>query len=337
MAEFLTDDIDFESYLNATDAHANVKPATAYVQPLKDRLKARKQRRFVYLPWEKTKRNFDFRGGEVTVWAGQNGHGKSHITRIVALSLVGQGEKVCIANFEAKPVVTLQAMARMFTGVNPFSDHSQSDSGIRDIHAQYDRFGEWTDGKLWLYDQNGTTQATRVLGMARYCATELGVTHVFIDNLAKCVKNEDDYNGQKSFVDECTAIARDTGCHIHIVHHLKKPERETDKPDKGHVKGSGSIVDQPDNLMLVYRNKAKEDDRKAGSQAKADEPDQAIYCKKQRNYEGTDDGEPTISLWLVRESSQFVGSAHESDMQFDQPYPHRTVSHVRIHAYEEDF
>jgi twinkle protein len=38
----------------------------------------------------------------------------------------------------------------------------------------------------------------------------------------KCVSGEDDYNSQKSFVDELTALARDHNVHIHLVHHIRK-------------------------------------------------------------------------------------------------------------------
>lgn len=326
VAELLMDDIDFSLYMRETDAKANVKPASSYVEGLKKRLRGRKSERFVYLPWEKTMPNFDFRYGEVTVWGGQNGHGKSKVTAQVALSLMGQGEKVCVANFEAKPVTTMQNMARMFCGVNPFSPEFMGDAGIEALEQLYEEFGGWTDNRLWLYDQNGTTAAERVLGMVKYCAVELKINHIFVDNLAKCVKGEDDYNGQKGFVDEATAIARDCGCHVHIVHHLKKPPKETEVPDKHDIKGSGSIVDQVDNLMLVWRNKAKEAERKEGKSGKAEEPDSIVFCRKQRNYEGSDDGEPNIALWLERDSGQLVGSPHDGPMFFPN-WPHRQTAY----------
>ena len=321
MANFLTDDIDFTFYERETDAKANVKPASTYIQALKDRLRSRKEQRFVYLPWEKTKDSFDFRPGEVTIWAGQNGHGKSQITTQVVLSLMGQGEKVCVASFELKPVSTLQRMARMFVGMNPFSPEFQGNEGIAALDAEYETFGGWTDNRLWLYDQSGTTEASRVIGMVRYCAKELKINHVFVDNLAKCVKGEDDYNGQKNFIDEMTSIARDHICHVHVVHHLKKPPKETDRPDKSDVKGSGSIIDQPDNLFLVWRNKAKEEARKEGKNIKDTEPDQLLYCKKQRNYEGSGEGEPTIALWFNRDAGQYLGNEHDSPMFFPN-WPH---------------
>lgn len=321
MAEIFTDDIDFSEYMRETDASAKVKPAKSYAQKLKDRLRGRGNQRFVCLPWAKTRYSFDFRPGEVTVWAGQNGHGKSLITGQVALSMMGQGERVCVASFEMSPTRTLQRMARMFSGFNPFAPEFQNEESYSQFENLYDQFTDWTDGKLWLYDQTGTTDSQLVIGMARYCAKELKINQLFIDNLAKCVKAEDDYNGQKAFIDEMMAIAKDYQCHIHIVHHLKKPPKETDKPDKSDVKGSGSIIDQPDNLFLVWRNKGKEEDRKAGTNKKSQEPDQFLFCRKQRNYEGSDEGEPTIALWYHKDSSLFLESENSPLHDFTK-YPH---------------
>lgn len=325
---FDDDQIDFSFYLTETDAQTKVKPAVDYRQHLKDRLRGRRNRNCVFLPWEKTQESFEFRPGEVTVWAGQNGHGKSLVTSQVALSLIGQGQKVVIASFELKPVVTMQRLARMFVGMNPFSPEFQEDGGIAEVEKLYDEFVEWTDNWLWLYDHTGSIDGSKVVGMARYCAKELGIRHIFVDNLAKCVKAEDDYNGQKAFIDEMMVIAQDYGVHIHIVHHLKKPPKETDRPDKSDVKGSGAIVDQPDNLFLVWRNKGKEDDRKEGNNKRSAEPDQVLFCRKQRNYEGNGEGEPTIALWFNRDAGQFL--ANETDPpQFFPNYPHYPTPEYR--------
>ena len=323
MAEYLTDTIDFSAYLNDTDAKTKVKPAVDFVQDAKDRLRSRAKAKRTYLPWPKCNDSFEFRRGEVTAWAGQNGHGKTDVTTQVALSLIGQDEKVCIASFEMKPVTTIGRMVRMFAGTNPFSDEYQHGEGLDVLDQLYDEFGEWSDGRLWLYDQTGTAQTDTVLGMVRYCATELGCTHVFIDSLMKCVKAEDDYNGQKDFIDRLCALAKDCDIHIHIVHHLKKPASEAEMPDKHSTKGSGSITDQVDNLLMVWRNKPKEDDfrAKASMSNKQTEPDGYLLCRKQRNYEGNADGEPTISLWRNRDAGQFVAAAGER-AQFFGNYPH---------------
>lgn len=319
--QIIDDSIDFSVYMRETDASANVRPASSYTQGLKDRLRAKRDTRLVHLPWRKSVANFDFRPGETTVWAGVNGHGKSAITRQVSLSLMAQGQRVCVANFEAKPLVTMQHMARMFIGLNPVAPEFQNEAGMAQIDQLYDTFSDFTDTRLWFYDQSGTTETRKVIGMVRYCAKELKINHIVVDNLAKCVADEDDYNGQKAFVEEMCAIAKDYGCHIHIVHHLKKPPKETDKPDKSDVKGSGSIVDQPDNLFLVWRNKAKEEAVKAGIDSKGQEPDQVLFCRKQRNYEGSGEGEPSILLWWHRDAGQYVSNPGDQPMNFEM-YPH---------------
>jgi twinkle protein len=325
--DFLTDDIDFAAYLKETDAQTKVKPAADFVQDAKDRLRSRGAMKHIYLPWEKTKDSFEYRLGEVSVYAGQNGHGKTDVTTQVCMSLVGQGEKVCVASFEMKPVTTVQRMTRMYAGTNPFSPEYQSEGGIESIEYLYSEFGEWTTGKLWLYDQTGTAYPDTVLGMVKYCAKELGVTHVFIDSLMKCVKAEDDYNGQKNFVDQLCAIAKDCNVHIHLVHHLKKPSKEGDMPDKHDTKGSGSITDQVDNLFMVWRNKPKEDDlkQKGMGSNKRTEPDCYILCRKQRNYEGSADGEPTIGLWRQWDAGQFVANDGDQPQAFYCQWPHRTT------------
>ena len=323
MVDFLDDQIDFASYLKNTDAQTKVKPVSDFVQDAKDRLRSRTKSKRTFLPWHKCNDSFEFRRGEVTVWAGQNGHGKTDVTTEVAVSLVGQDEKVCVASFEMKPVTTIGRLVRMFAGTNPFSPEFQSEDGLSSLDELYDDFGAWTKGRMWLYDQTGTAHPDTVLGMVKYCAKELGITHIFIDSLMKCVKAEDDFNGQKSFVDELCAIAKDLDIHIHLVHHLRKPSKEADMPDKHDTKGSGSITDQVDNLFMVWRNKPKEDDRKASGPngKKQKEPDCYLLCRKQRNYEGSEDGEPTISLWRHRDAGQFVADEGASPLFFSN-YPH---------------
>jgi twinkle protein len=318
MAELIRDEIDFTAYLKETDAKQNVKPAKSYVETLKQRMRDMAVEKRLFLPWLKTRESFYFRPGEMTVYAGQNGHGKSLVTAQIALHLMSQGEKVCMASFEMKPAQTIRLFSRMFIGTNPFSEAYQNDEGYAQLDALFDRFGDWSDNKLWIYDQLGTTTPETVIGMSRYCAKELAIKHVFIDSLMKVVGDEDDLNGQKRFVGELFALAKDLQVHIHLIHHLRKPKDEHQLPDKHDSKGSGSITDQPDNIFMVWRNKGKEEDQRTGGQfgAKADEPDSLLFCRKQRHYEGSGDGEPSIALWFDKESGQFVGNKGDTPIYY---------------------
>ena len=298
------DEIDFAAYEQETDAQQKVKPAGLWIQELMDRIKSPIKPVQAVMPWRKTHSMVQFRPGEVTVWGGANGNGKSLVTGQVGLSLCAQGEKVCIASFEMKPAKTLERMGRQFSGFNPNDPaFAGSDAATQELLDVYRQFKEWTDGRLWLYDQQGTVTTRQVCAVVRYCAKERGITHFFVDSLMKCVSGEDDYNGQKQFVDELTSIARDHGIHIHLVHHIRKPTDESHKPTKYDYKGSGAITDQVDNVISVWRNKAKEKKRDEDKQVDEKEPDALLICDKQRNGEW----EGSIGLWFDRASLQYVG------------------------------
>lgn len=324
VADLMMHDMDFSEYYEETETAANVLCASDYLEALKDSVRKRHKENRVFLPWDKVNPYFEFRPGEVTLWAGQNGHGKSQVTDMVKLSLIGQDQTVGNASFEMKPVTNLRRMARMYMGENPFSDvFSGSAEALSVVDSLFEEFCGWAKGKLFMFNQQGDVDPRKVVGFVRYCAKELKLNHIFIDNLAKSIRNEDDYNEQKAFMGTMCSIAHDYGCHIHIVHHLKKPSGgEMAKPDKYDVKGSGSLTDQPDNIWLVWRNKPKEEARKNGKQDKDLEPDCILYNRKQRNYEGdADNNEPTVALWLHHQSLQFLPEAGRSPLFFPN-YPH---------------
>src|SRR6185369_14223147 len=140
-----------------------------------------------------------------------------------------QGDRAVICSFEMKPAATLQRMVRQAShGPEPTIDF---------IH----KFHDWTDDKLWLYDQQGSVKPERVLSVCRYFADQLKGQHVVIDSLMKCGIAEDDYNRQKWFIGELTSIAMDKKIHIHLVHHSRKQGDENAPPGKMDAKGSGAI------------------------------------------------------------------------------------------------
>lgn len=318
MAEIISPaDIDFAHYEQVTDAQQKVRSASVYVQALIDRINSPVRERRVFMPWGKTHRLLQFRRGEVTVWGGPNGSGKSLVTGQVGLSLCAQDEKVGIASFEMKPLKTLQRMGRQWTTFNSEDDQILSDPTERaELIQRFSEFRDWTDGRLWLYDQQGTVAWKQVCAVVRYCARELGITQMFVDNLMKCVAGEDDYNGQKAFVDELCSIARDEDIHIHLVHHVKKPSTDDAKPSKYDFKGTGAITDQPDNVIAVWRNKRKERERQAKKMVSETEPDAMLIVDKQRNGSGW---EGQIALWWHDQSQQFVAGHNKGPMQFYQP------------------
>ena len=305
------DDIDFSEYLRETDTQQKVRTADVWLDEIIESVANPKPKQVCTMPWHKTESTFNFRAGEVTVYAGQNGGGKSMITGQIALGLIKQDHKVCVMSFEMKPVRTLSRMLRQFSCENP--ELPRFSNKVSYMTKLVNRFKAFSEQKLWLYDQQGTVNMQQVISVARYSAVQLGVTHIFIDSLMKCVSGEDDYNQQKHFVDELTSLARDHNVHVHLVHHIRKQSSDEIKPNKNDLKGSGSIADQVDNVFLIWRNKAKEHKILAGGQVDPTTPDCYLMCEKQRNGEAED----WYSFWYNKECQQFVENYGALPSPFD--------------------
>lgn len=300
MATLIRDTIDFGAYMDDTDHAHKVRPSGSFVDdvvayyhdprgPVGDRM-----------PWPKTHDLIRLRPGEVTLWNGMNGHGKSLVLGQVDLGLVAQERSVCIASMEMKPAMTLARICRQAYG-----DRQPDARFIRDFHAA-------TNRRLWIYDQQGTVKAEKMLAVVRYCADQVKVNHFVIDSLMKCGMGEDDYNAQKAFVDGLTVVARDYGIHIHLVAHSRKGRDESEPPGKMDVKGTGAITDQVDNVLTVWRNKRKEREIQDGKHDRDKEPDALIICDKQRNGEW----EGRVRLWFHPASQQFIESGIAEPMEF---------------------
>jgi twinkle protein len=295
---------DFDAYMDArgSEDHANVKTPSNFTDELLAYFEGG-DKPGDCMPWTKTHNNIRFRPCEITIWNGINGHGKSNVLGQVILYLLRE-RKACIASLEMKPVTTLSRMVRQaLGGRNPTADFIT-------------KFVDHADGKLWLYDQQGTVSAEKIIKVIYYTAEKLGVEHFVVDSLLKCGMGEDDYNGQKKFVDRLCAVAKDTNVHVHLVTHAPKGTNEFERPGKFQVKGTGAIVDQADNCLSVFRNKKKEKEiaEKGITEELRIIPDCFIGCDKQRNGEW----EGSIGLWFDQDSMRYSETPKVMNYSMDE-------------------
>lgn len=285
-----TEGIDFGRYMHESEPQEKVRSVALFASEVLDALRpdSASAPKYPKMPFY----NFwlYFAPGEVTLWGGFNGSGKSMLQGQVLAELAQQGHPVCVCSFEMKPCKTISRMIRQHTGER-YPKPEQVSAFIRR-----------TEKTMWVYDQQGSVHPQRLMAVIRYCVEKLGCRQIAIDSLMKCVKGTDDYNGQKDFVDMLTIAARDLHIHIHLVAHLKKGEGDERMPTRMDISGSGAIADLVDNVVLVWRNKKKERDIDAGKTVQEDTADTLLICDKSRNGEW----EGRVKLWFDPASQKFT-------------------------------
>ena len=291
--KLIQDDIDLSAYMDTPDFRAKVRSAADFREATKLALRPPEQaERFPEILIPNAHDTIAFRPGEVTAWVGYNGHRKSMFTTQVALDMAVQEQRVLIVSLEMQPQDTMARMTRQATGV-AFPSPSM-----------IDRFHEWTDGRLWLFDHVGTISVDHAFALCRYFRKEIGGHHVFLDSMMMICTSEERLDEQKMFSTGVCRLAQETGLHVHVITHCRKPMHGDDKvPTRYDIRGSGAISDQAHNVMAVWMNKAKyaKLEQDPGDMDAHCEPCAVVKCDKQRG--GKWEGK--IKLWNDSRSLRF--------------------------------
>lgn len=279
------------------------------------------------LPWTKTHDCIRFNPGALSIWAGINGHGKSLVLGQAALWWIGQRQTVVMASLEMKPEETLYRMARQMLGRQiELEEFETVIKALRD--------------HLYIYDQTDSVESDRILALVHYAATELGADHIVIDSVTKCGLSRDDYTAQARFVDKLQWAAKRHNVHVHLVAHMRKGNDERGgTPGKFDIRGAAEMSDLADNVLVVYRNKAKElaeDKRRSlefltdSERATLDEPCTLLTVEKNREY----GYEARFGLWYHHGSMQFLGADVPQAMTWEKCPPPWHGAAARARALE---
>lgn len=259
------------------------------------------------LPWKKTHDLLKLRDGELSIWGGMNGHGKSQILSQIVAGLATHDVRCCVASMEWPTARWAYRMQRQIGAVEqPTEQYSRA------ITRALSR-------TLWTFNVAGKSKAERILEVFEYARRRYEIELFVIDNLTKCGFADDDYAGQKGFVEALADFARISRCHVALVAHMRKGDDESKPCGKMGVKGSGGITDMATTVVEVWRNKARE---KASFDAdgRPIEPSgdfapagpkgmDALMLVHKQNETGE---EPTFRLWFNRTTGQFLAAPHHT-------------------------
>lgn len=255
---------------------------------------------FPFLALDQQFQWFQFRPGQLTVWTGFNGHGKSLLLSQVQLGLIAQGEKFIVFSGEMQPEYLLERMVKQATGLE-----KPSREYIRESL-------EWLNDKFWIFNQSGSATIKRLLEVFAYANRRYGIKHMVIDSLMMTDVPEDGpgaFTAQKDAIQKLCNFAKKNGTHVHLVAHPRKARDESTGPGKMDVAGSSKITDGADNVFVVWRaqkDQAEPDQKDEEAHAKWVElqgmADAKLILKKQRTGRHQD---YTQRLWFDVDSMQY--------------------------------
>ncbi|MDE2254180.1 MAG: AAA family ATPase [Betaproteobacteria bacterium] len=284
--------MDLADYMAAPDFSAYVKTADDFLGDLKRSFSGvGSTESFATLGWPKARGLLEFKPEEITLWGGSNGSRKSMTAGQVMLDLAQQSYRSLTISLEMSARKTLERMFR------------QASARREPSPAECDRAAAVMRDRVWIFDHVGTMTQDRLCAVLRWAKATLRIEHALIDSMTKIVNGDDDYNGQKDFINRMTEVAKETGLHLHIVVHTRKPSESVERmPSKWDIKGSSSVSDLAHNVVTLWRNRTKEAEREAGKIVDVKAPDQVMDVQKQRNGEF----EGKINLWFDPASLQLL-------------------------------
>ena len=236
-----------------------------------------------------------FRPGEMTLWTGASGDGKSQILSDCTPAWIEQGARICFSSLEMKPKHTLKRMVKQTLGVDRPTE--QAIGGAL----------QWLDQGLLLYELVGKAGVKQLLEIFDYAHAKYGCDTFVIDSMMRMGIAGDDYNTQEAvayqLVDWCIA----KNVHLHLVAHARKGNKDRAGPaDTEDIKGAMEVGANAFNIVSVWRNrKIEEELANAETDAQAKEigsrPNVIMNVAKQRN----GDFEGKVPLWFDRDTYQY--------------------------------
>ncbi|KAF7254293.1 Twinkle protein, mitochondrial, partial [Varanus komodoensis] len=188
------------------------------------------------------------RKGELTVFTGATGSGKTTFISEYALDLCIQGVNTLWGSFEINNVRLAKVMLTQFA--------------LESLEEQLDKFDEWADKfedlPLYFMTFHGQQNIKTVIDTMLHAVYMYDISHVIIDNLQFMMGQEhitvDRLAVQDYIVGAFRKFATDNSCHVTLVIHPRKEDEETELQTAS-IFGSAKASQEADNVLILQNKK----------------------------------------------------------------------------------
>lgn len=202
-----------------------------------------------------------FQMGQLTIWTGKSGHGKSTFISQMLVEAIEQGYKVCSYSGELKLETFKKWIDLQIAG-------EENIDLIED--REYGRFKKvikpevltkienWYNEKIYCYDNRQIQENIEnnfVIHVIEEAIRNYGCKVFLIDNLMTCSfensKIQDFYKAQSDFVGRLSYLTKAYDIHIHLVAHPRKTTGNAITQDD--ISGTSDTFKRADNVFCIER------------------------------------------------------------------------------------
>lgn len=258
------------------------------------------------------KRIMGFNKGELSVWSGSNGCGKSSLLSQLAIECIDTGRKVALYSGELRADrvmnwIHLQCAGKQNIISTQYQNYYTVPAAIRN------KINQWLEGKLYVYNNAYSSKVEVIVEAVKRCIEQQNIDVIIIDNLMSLDLTSvtgEKYEKQSNLVIALTALCKSKNVVIHFITHPRKTMMFLRKND---ISGTADITNAADNVFLVHR--CNTDFRKGIKEhlsIKDDHPllgyDNVIEVCKNRDLGISDE---FIGMYFEKETKRFMNYSTE--------------------------
>lgn len=193
--------------------------------------------------------------GDVTIFSGLSGSGKTTFLDFFALNAVQRGYKVAIFSGELQGFRFQGWIDQMAAGKGFVEQKAGYDNVYYAPRRISEKVNEWLSGKLFLYNNDYGSRWSQLFPDIRDCVDNNNVQLVMVDNLMTL--NLDSFDGDKNekqsqYINEIKEYAKRKNIHVILVCHPRK-EQSFQLLRKESISGTADLTNLCDNLIISHR------------------------------------------------------------------------------------
>jgi twinkle protein len=211
-------------------------------------------------PWKGLDHAFKgIRPKQMTLIAAGTSSGKSLFCRHIALHCAEADRRVGYIALEESPRQSALGVYGVALKQHLQLERDLPEASIREVH---ERLGP----KLVFTKHWGSAEDDSLVKKIRYCIKALDCPVIVLDHISIAISGLDAQDERKAIdkiMTDLRALVEETGVHLFIVSHLRRPKDGSHEEgmaiSTGHLRGSHSLGQIPDNIVALERNQQADD------------------------------------------------------------------------------